>query len=330
MKIVVDAMGGDFAPQNVVAGVIDAVKEYNVSVTLVGIRERIEEELKKYQYPKDLIEIVHAPEVVAMDDAATVVIRQKKQSSISIGMALLKKDGYDAFVSAGNTGACVAASTFILGMIPGVDRPGIGCVFPSLKQFTFIIDVGANTAAKPEHLLQYAKMAKVYAREILNRPAPSIGLLNIGEEECKGTGLEQEAHKLLEEKEPLFIGNVEANEVFTGKTDCIVCDGYVGNITLKVAEGLMESVGKLLKREIKKNPIAILGALLLKSSLSEAKKSVDYSEYGGAPLLGVDGLVLISHGRSSPKAIKNAIRAAKKEVEHNILVKIKEEMAKNV
>jgi glycerol-3-phosphate acyltransferase PlsX len=264
-----------------------------------------------------------------MDDAATVVIRQKKQSSISIGMGLLKKEGYDAFVSAGNTGACVAGSTFILGMIPGVDRPGIGCIFPSLKKFTFIIDVGANTAAKPEHILQYAKMAKVYAREILNRPQPTVGLLNIGEEECKGTGLEQEAHKLLEEKEPAFVGNVEANEVFTGKTDCIVCDGYVGNITLKVAEGLMESVGKLLKREITKRPIAILGALLLKSSLSDAKKSVDYSEYGGAPLLGVDGLVLISHGRSSPKAIKNAIRAAKEQVEHNVLKKIKEEMAKN-
>ena len=329
MKIVVDAMGGDFAPQNVVAGTIDAVKEYNVCVTLVGISDRITQELKKYQYPKELIEIVHAPDVVAMNDAATVVIRQKKQSSISVGMGLLKKDGYDAFVSAGNTGACVAASTFVLGMIPGVDRPGIGCVFPSLKKFTFIIDVGANTAAKPEHLLQYAKMAKVYAREILGRPEPSIGLLNIGEEECKGTGLEKEAHKILEEKEPSFVGNVEANEVFTGKTDCIVCDGYVGNITLKVAEGLMESVGKLLKREIKKNPIAILGALLLKSSLSEAKKSVDYSEYGGAPLLGVNGLVLISHGRSSPKAIKNAIRAAKEQVEHNVLKKIKEEMAKN-
>ena len=329
MKIVVDAMGGDFAPQNIVAGVVDAVKEYNVCVTLVGIRERIEEELKKYKFPKDLIEIVHAPEVVAMHDAATVVIRQKRQSSISVGMALLKKEGYDAFVSAGNTGACVAASTFILGMIPGVDRPGIGCIFPSLKKFTFIIDVGANTAAKPEHLLQYAKMAKVYAQEVLDRPQPSIGLLNIGQEECKGTGLEQEVHKILEEKEPLFIGNIEANEVFTGKSDCIVCDGYVGNITLKVAEGLMESVGELLKREIKKNPIAILGAILLKSSLSEAKKSVDYSEYGGAPLLGVDGLVLISHGRSSPKAIKNAIRAAKKEVEHNVLTKIKEEMAKH-
>jgi len=329
MKIVVDAMGGDFAPQNVVAGTIDAVKEYNVCVTLVGISDRITQELKKYQYPKELIEIVHAPDVVAMNDAATVVIRQKKQSSISVGMGLLKKEGYDAFVSAGNTGACVAAATFVLGMIPGVDRPGIGCVFPSLKKFTFVIDVGANTAAKPEHLLQYAKMAKVYAREILGRPEPSIGLLNIGEEECKGTGFEQEAHKILEEKEPLFVGNVEANEVFTGKTDCIVCDGYVGNITLKVAEGLMESVGKLLKREIKKNPIAILGALLLKSSLSEAKKSIDYSEYGGAPLLGVNGLVLISHGRSSPKAIKNAIRAAQEQVEHNVLKKIKEEMSKN-
>jgi len=186
----------------------------------------------------------------------------------------------------------------------------------------------ANTAAKPEHLLQYAKMAKVYAQQVMGRPSPSIGLLNIGEEESKGTGLEKEAYKLLEEKEPLFIGNVEANEMFNGKTDCIVCDGYAGNITLKVAEGLMESVGKLLKREIKKSPVAILGAILLKSSLSQAKKSVDYSEYGGAPLLGVDGLVLISHGRSSPKAIKNAVRCAKEEIEHNVLIKIKEEMVK--
>lgn len=328
MKIVVDAMGGDYAPGNVVAGVVDAVKQYKVCVVLVGLTDAIELELKKYHYPKSLIEIVHAPEVVAMNDPATVVIRQKRQSSIGIGMGLLKKEGYSAFVSAGNTGACVAASTFILGMISGVDRPGIGCIFPSLKNFTFMIDVGANTAAKPEHLLQYAKMAKVYAQEVLGRIRPTIGLLNIGEEECKGTGLEKEAHKLLEEKEPLFIGNVEANEVFTGKTDCIVCDGYVGNITLKVAEGLMESTGKLLKREIKKNPVAILGAILLKSSLSEAKKSVDYSEYGGAPLLGVDGLVLISHGRSSPKAIKNAVRCAKEEIEHNVLGKIKEEMVK--
>jgi len=330
MKIVVDAMGGDFAPHNVVAGVVEAVKEYKVCVTLVGVSDSIEAELKKYQFPKNLIEVVHAPEVVAMDEPATVVIRQKRQSSIGIGIGLLKKEGYDAFVSAGNTGACVAGSTILLGMIPGVDRPGIGCIFPSLKKFTFVMDVGANTAAKPEHILQYARMAKVYAQAVLGRENPTIGLLNIGEEECKGTGLEQESHKLLEEKEPCFVGNLEANEVFTGKTDCIVCDGYVGNIMLKISEGLMESAGKLLKREITKNPIAMLGAVLLKSSLSAAKKSVDYSEYGGAPLLGVDGLVLISHGRSNPKAIKNAIRAAKEQVEHNVLKKIKEEMVKNV
>lgn len=325
MKIVVDAMGGDFAPVNVIAGVVDALKEYKVPIALVGISDQIEAELGKYQYPRELVEIIHAPQVVAMDDQASVAIRQKKNSSITIGTALLKKPGYDAFVSAGNTGACVAAATLGLGLIPGVDRPGIGCVIPTLDKFSFMIDVGANTAAKPEHLLQYAKMAKVYAHLVLGIEKPGIGLLNIGEEECKGTDLEKEAHKLLEEKEPNFIGNIEANEIFTGKANCIVCDGYVGNVALKVSEGLMESVGKLVKREIKKNPIAIIGALLLKSSLKEAKKSVDYSEYGGAPLLGVDGLVLISHGRSSPKAIKNAIKAAIREVEHDLLAKLKEE-----
>ncbi len=328
MKIVVDAMGGDYAPENIIAGVIEALNEYKVTIVLVGIQERIETELKKYQYRQDLIEIVHAPEVVAMDDSASVAIRQKKNSSITIGVGLLKKPGYNAFISAGNTGAVVAASTIVLGMIKGADRPGIGCVIPTLQKFSFLIDVGANTAAKPEHLLQYAKMGKVYANLVLGIENPSVGLLNIGSEEGKGTGLEKEAHKLLEENEANFIGNIEANELFTGKANCIVCDGYVGNVALKVSEGLMESVGQLLKREIKKNPISILGALLLKSSLSQAKKSIDYSEYGGAPLLGVDGLVLISHGRSSPKAIKHAIRAAIREVEHDILAKIKEEAVK--
>lgn len=321
-------MGGDHAPENVVAGAVDAVNAYRVPVVLVGIAQRVEAELKKYKYPQGLIEIVHAPEIVAMDDHAIASIRQKKNSSITVGVGLLKKGGYDAFISAGNTGAVVAASTVVLGMIPGVDRPGIGCVIPTLKKFSFMIDLGANTAAKPEHLLQYAKMAKVYARLVLEIPHPSVGLLNIGAEEGKGTELEKEAHKILEEREPDFIGNIEANEIFTGKAHCIVCDGYVGNVALKVSEGLMESVGILMKREIKKNPIAILGALLLKSSLSEARRSIDYSEYGGAPLLGVDGLVLISHGRSSPKAIRNAIRAAIREVEHDVLAKIKEEAVK--
>ncbi len=324
MKIVVDAMGGDHAPENIVAGVIEAIKEFNVSIALVGIQDQVEAELKKHSYPKDLIEIIHAPEVVAMDDHAVVSIRQKKNSSITIGIGLLKKPGYDAFVSAGNTGAVVAASTVVLGMIPGVDRAGIGVVIPSLKEFNLMIDMGANTAAKPEHLLQYAKMAKVYVREVIGRPDPKVALLNIGSEEGKGTDLVKEAYKLLEENEPSFIGNIEANEIYSGKADCIVCDGYVGNVALKVSEGLMESVGALMKREIMKNPISILGAFLLKNTLSKAKKSIDYSEYGGAPLLGVNGLVLIGHGRSSPKAVKNAIRQAKREIEHNILVKIKE------
>ncbi|MBF0490122.1 MAG: phosphate acyltransferase PlsX [Candidatus Omnitrophica bacterium] len=324
MKIVVDAMGGDYAPVNIIAGAIEAIKEYQVCICFVGQQDRIEAELKKYSYPKELVEIVHAPEVVEMDDHAAVAIRQKRKSSITIGIGLLKKGGYDAFVSAGNTGAVVAASTIVLGMIPGVDRPGIGCVIPSLKNFNLMIDMGANTAAKPEHLLQYAKMGRIYVQEVIGRADPKVGLLNIGSEEGKGTGLEKEAYKLLEENIKSFIGNVEANEIYTGKADCIVCDGYVGNVALKVSEGLMESVGTLMKREIKKNPIAILGALLLKNSLSEARKSIDYAEYGGAPLLGVDGLVIIGHGRSSPKAVKNAIRCAKSEVEHNILAKIKE------
>src|SRR3989338_964361 len=283
MKIVVDAMGGDHAPENVVAGAVDAVNAYRVPVALVGIAQRVEAELKKYKYPQGLIEIVHAPEVVAMDDHAIASIRQKKNSSITVGVGLLKKGGYDAFISAGNTGAVVAASTVVLGMIPGVDRPGIGCVIPTLKKFSFMIDLGANTAAKPEHLLQYAKMAKVYTHLVLEIPHPSVGLLNIGAEEGKGTELEKEAHKILEEREPDFIGNIEANEIFTGKAHCVVCDGYVGNVALKVSEGLMESVATLMKREIKKNPIAILGALLLISSLSQARRSIDYSEYGGAP-----------------------------------------------
>ena len=325
MKIVVDAMGGDYAPQNVIAGCVDAIKEFKVPITLVGQQDRVEAELENYSYPDQMIEVIHAPEVVAMDDHAAVSIRQKRNSSITIGIGLLKKGGYDAFISAGNTGAVVAASTIVLGMIPGVDRPGIGCVIPTLKNFSFMIDMGANTVSKPEHLLQYSKMSKVYAQTVLGIDNPSIGLLNIGSEEGKGTDLEKEAYKLLEEKEPAFIGNLEANEIFTGKANCIVCDGYVGNVALKVSEGLMESVAILMKREINKNPISILGAFLLKTTLSKAKKSIDYSEYGGARLLGVDGLVIISHGRSSPKAIKNAIRSAKREVEHNVLAKIKEE-----
>lgn len=326
MKIVVDAMGGDFAPQAVIEGVIQAVKEFDVKITLVGLEDQIRTELNKHNCSPDLFEIIHAPEVVGMDEPAKTPIRTKKQSSISVGINLLKKPGYDAFISAGNTGAVVAASTIFLGMLEGVERPAIGLVIPTLNKFSFIIDVGANSEAKPEHLLQSSLMAKIYAREVLGIESPTIGLLNIGEEAGKGGGLAKEAYKLMDERLKNFAGNVEANEVYTGKTDCIVCDGFVGNVLLKVSEGLMECAQKLVKREVKKNIVAIAGALLLKLGLGDLKKLVDYSEYGGAPLLGVNGVVMIGHGRSSPKAIKNAIRATMREVEHDILSAMIKEM----
>ena len=320
-------MGGDYAPQAVVAGCVDAVKEFSSEIALIGQKERVEQELSKYDYPKNLIEIIHAPDVIDMHEPATISIRKKKNSSIALGINLLKTSGYCAFVSAGNTGAVVCASTVNLGMLPGVERPGIGLVIPTLNKFAFLIDVGANTDPKAQHLFQYALMANCYAREVLGVVNPRIGLLNIGEEECKGTDFQKETHKLMGERLKNFVGNIEPNEIFFGKCDCIICDGFVGNVLIKVSEGLMESASTLMRREIKKSPVAMIGALLIKSRLNHIKKYADYSEYGGAPLLGVNGIVMISHGRSSPKAIKNAIKAAKREVDHQILSSMIKEVA---
>ncbi|MDP2654730.1 MAG: phosphate acyltransferase PlsX [Candidatus Omnitrophota bacterium] len=319
MKIVVDAMGGDHAPAAVIAGVVDALKTYDINIALIGIKDRVEQELKAWKYPKDRIEVIHAPEVVEMHDPATASIRKKRNSSITLGLELIKDPAYNAFISAGNTGAVVAAATVNLGMIPGVERPAIGLTIPTLKDLAFLIDVGANTDPKPEHLMQWALMAGVYVREVMGVANPGIGLLNIGEEAVKGTDFVKDTHKLLSEHLPNFIGNIEANEVYTGKCECIICDGFVGNVVLKVSEGLAESATKLIKREVQKNPLAILGALLMKPALRNVKRISDYSEYGGAPLLGVKGIVMISHGRSSPKAIKNAIRKTMQEIEHNII-----------
>ena len=312
-------MGGDHAPANVVAGVVEAIKEFPVTITLVGVEDRVKAELSKYSYPRDRIEIIHASEVVDMDENPLDVIRKKKDCSISVGVNLLKQPGYDAFISAGNTGGLVAAATFYLRMIEGIDRPGIGLIIPQVNGVACLIDVGANAEPKPEHLYQYGHMARVYMRAVMGVADPTVGLVNIGEEEGKGSGFEKQAYQLLQEKMPRFIGNVEPNKLFTGQADCIVCTGFVGNVIIKLSEGLMESAGVVLKREIKKNPFAILGAFLMMGALKGVKKNVDYSEYGGAPLLGVNGIVMKSHGRSSPKAIKNAIRAAMREVEHNIL-----------
>ncbi len=327
MKIVVDAMGGDYAPESVVAGAIEAVKEFDVDITLVGIAEQVQKELKKFRYPQGRIEVIHAPTIVGMDEPATISLRGKKDSSISVGINLLKEKGFDAFVSAGNTGAVVAASTINLGMLKGVERPAIGLVIPTLKRFTFLIDVGANTEPKPQHLLQSALMAQVYAKEVLGIEVPNVGLLNIGEEAGKGSGFAKETYKMMEEGVSDFKGNVEASGIFKGDNDCIICDGVMGNVVIKISQGLMESAGALLRREIRKSPIAMFGALIMKSRLNHIKKLADYTEYGGAPLLGVNGIVMISHGRSNPKAIKNAIKAAIREIEHNILDVMTEKVA---
>jgi glycerol-3-phosphate acyltransferase PlsX len=287
------------------------------------MQDKIKAELSKHTYPHDKIEIIHASEVVDMDDNPLDVIRKKKDCSIVVGVNLLKEPGYDAFISAGNTGALVAAATFYLRMIEGIDRPGIGLVIPQVNGMACLIDVGANAEPKPEHLYQYGHMARVYMQSVMGIADPTVGLVNIGEEEGKGSGIEKQAYQLLQEKMPRFIGNVEPNKLFMGQADCIVCTGFVGNVIIKLTEGFMESAGVVLKREIKKNPLAILGSLMMMGALKGVKKNVDYSEYGGAPLLGVNGIVMKSHGRSSPKAIKNAIRAAMREVEHNILDKMR-------
>lgn len=326
MNIVVDAMGGDHAPQAIVSGVVEAINEFKVDITLIGLEDKVNEELKKFTFPKERIHIIHAPEVVGMHEPAVVTLRKKKNSSIAQGINLLKEDGYDAFISAGNTGAVVAAATINLGMLEGVARPAIGLFIPTLAGYSFLIDVGANTDPKSEHLVQSAQMARVYVHEVMGIKNPTVGLLNIGEEATKGTGLEKETYKILQEEVAGFIGNVEANEVYRGKSNCIICDGYAGNIVIKVSAGLLETAGELMKREMKKDPLAILGAFLMKKRLKHIKKFADYSEYGGAPLLGVNGLVMISHGRSNPKAIKNAIKATIREIELNILDKLSKEI----
>lgn len=316
-------MGGDHAPENVVSGVVEALKEAPVHITLVGIESKVKAELAKHVYPQDLVSIIHAPEVVDMDDNPMDVIRRKKDSSIAVGINLVKNSGYDAFVSAGNTGAVVAAATFYLRMIEGIDRPGIGLVIPQIEGFAFLIDIGANADPKPEHLYQYGHMARAYMQGVMGKADPTVGLINIGQEEGKGSLLDKEAYQLMQDKVPNFVGNIEPNHLFANKADCIVCSGFVGNVIIKMSEGLLESAGTVVKREIKKNPLAILGALLMRGTLREVKKHVDYSEYGGAPLLGVNGIVMKSHGRSTPKAIKNAIKATIRQVDYRIIDKMR-------
>lgn len=324
MKIVVDAMGGDYAPDVVIAGTVAAVKEYNTEVILIGDEARIKSLLKKARYTGSNILVHPAQEVIGMSEPAASSVRRKRNSSIVLGIDLVKDGKAEAFFSAGNTGAVVCAATLGLGLLPGIERPGIAIVAPTLKGISLIIDVGANIDPKPTQLLQYAIMADAYFRYILNRPSPTVGLLNIGEEEGKGTEFIKETRELLEKSSLNFTGNVEGKDLFSGKCDIIICDGFVGNVALKVSESAAEAMQVFLKRHLLSNPLGKMGLVFLKTGLSRLMKELDYSEYGGAPLLGVNGVVIIGHGRSNIKAIKNAIRVAKEEVERKFNEKILE------
>ncbi|HTZ11501.1 MAG TPA: phosphate acyltransferase PlsX [Candidatus Margulisiibacteriota bacterium] len=315
MKIVVDAMGGDYAPGVVIEGAVAAVKEYDVEVILVGDEATIKKLLEKEKYSGDRISIYPAQEVIGMSEPAATSVRRKRNSSIVIGAKLVADGQGDAFFSAGNTGAMVCAATLSLGMLPGIERPGIAIITPTLKGISLIIDVGANIDPKSSQLLQYGIMADAYCRDILNRKNPTVGILNIGEEEGKGTDFIKEARDLLQNSKLNFIGNVEGKDLFSGKCDIIICDGFVGNIALKVSESAVEAMQVFLKRHLLSNIWGKIGLLFLMPSFKRFKKELDYAEYGGAPLLGVNGVVIIGHGRSSVKAIKNAIRVAKEEVE---------------
>lgn len=309
MKVALDAMGSDHAPHVEVEGAVLAAKEYGSQIILVGDAEIVEKELSKYAV-KDLpIYVKQASEVIRMDESPSKALR-KKDSSMRVAFDLVKNGEADAVVSAGNSGAAMATAMVVLRKLEGIDRPAIATVMPTLKGACVVLDVGANVDCKPSHLAQFAVMGDVYAQFILKKERPRVGLLSNGSEETKGTDITRETHAILKQLPMNYIGYIEGRDIFAGNADVVVCDGFVGNVVLKTSEGLADAIGKMLKEEILKSPLAKFGYLLSKEAFGRFKKKVDYSEYGGAPLLGIDGVGIISHGSSTPNAIKNAIRVA--------------------
>lgn len=307
MKIAVDAMGGDFAPREAVMGALEASKG-GIDVILVGDREIILKELGKENSPR--LEIVHTTEVISMGEQPAVAVRRKKDSSIVRSVKLLKEGRANAFVSAGSTGAVMAAALLGLGRIKGNDRPAIASVLPSQKGGTVLLDVGANVDCKPKNLLQFGIMGYLYSEKILGIKNPRVGLLSVGEEDSKGNELTLEAFPLLQRAGINFIGNVEGRDLFSGSVNVVVCDGFVGNVVLKAGEGLAMALMRMMKEELTRNWLSKMGTALTLPAMKEIRRRVDYAEYGGAPLLGVNGVVIVCHGSSTALAIKNAIRAA--------------------
>ncbi len=320
-KVVVDAMGSDRAPHPEIDGALAAARDLGVGVILVGQREVVEKELRRCGWRRDGdkgIEFVEAAEFIGMDEAVATAVRRKRKSSMRVGARLVADGHADGFVSAGNTGAAMATAKMVIGMLPGVDRPALAALLPTKSgRPTMLLDVGANSECKAQHLAQFAIMGDAYSRSVLGTQRPKVGLMSIGEEEAKGNDLTKEAFPLMRDLQSLnFVGNVEGRDVFSGEVDVIVTDGFTGNVILKLSEGLQDAVISLIKRELSASVITKTGAVLARPAFQNLKKRLDYAEYGGAPLLGVRRIVVVGHGSSNARAIRNAIRNVKEFSEH--------------
>lgn len=327
MIIAVDGMGGDLAPKEVIAGCIEALSEFkDLKFLITGPEDLLNKELSNYEYDKNLLSIIDAKEVISSNEPPVMAIRKKKDSSLNKALNLVKSKEADAIISAGSTGAFMAGALFIVGRIKGIDRPALAPIMPGKNSPFMIIDVGANAECKPDNLLQFAAMGKVYFEKILKKDNPSVGLVNIGAEEEKGNELTKAAYTLLKESNLNFIGNVEPRDIPTGDVNVLVCDGFVGNTVLKMYEGTAFTIFDILKEEIMSSFSTKIGGALLKPVFKNIKKKFDYKEYGGAAFLGVDGICVKAHGSSDKRAFKNAVRQCINYHNNNIIELIKEEL----
>ena len=329
--IAVDAMGSDRAPKPEIEGAVHAARQYGVKVLLVGPKDQLQRELAAHPVAPGLsVEVIHATQAVTMHDKAHQVMRGKPDSSMHVGLKLVKERVASGFVTAGNTGAAMAIAKLVLRPLPGVDRPALAAVFPtSAGKPAILVDVGANVDCKPQNLSQFAIMGEIYCRAIFGVRKPSVGLLSIGEEEIKGNDLTRQAFALIKDLPLNFLGNVEGRDLYNGRVDVIVCDGFVGNVALKISEGLSSAVRFLLKESLKSTITSQFGALLSRKAFVDFQKRIDDSEYGGAPLLGLKGVAIVGHGSSNANAIKNAIRVAKQFAESGVNERLERELAMN-
>lgn len=327
MKIVVDGMGGDNAPFSTVQGIVNAINEYKIDIIVTGDKDILENEFNKYDFDKSKLEVVSTTQIIENEDKPVKAIRSKKDSSMVVALNMVKDGKADAVLSAGNSGALLAGGLFIVGRIEGIDRPALCPAIPNIKgSMTLIVDAGANTECKPRNLVEFGVMGSIYSNKVLDMKNPKVALANVGIEEGKGNDLVKKSYDELKKVDLNFIGNVEARDVINGYTDVIVCDGFTGNILLKSVEGVAISVLGLLKETFLSSIKTKIGAMLLKDDLKKMKNKLDYTEYGGAPLLGVNGGVIKAHGSSDGNAIKNAINQAIKFVDGNVVEDIKEKI----